>query len=246
MRSKTIAKKPVALSGNVREGIVVLAIVLCPIVLAVLLVAGGVLAASGWQIVRGIPAAWPTQANVQLYGLLAYAAACWIAVAAAWRWSSRFGLSREVFLFRGITLPALVASVVAFVIAPYGAPLVTHWLSNLTGGRGPGVGIHDTKDAAIYVALFVVTTPVCEEILYRGLLVAWLRRAGWGNAAILLTGSLIFGANHALPLGFVWAVTMVGLGALLFALRLRYESLTPAWLAHFLFNAQPLLLLINT
>ena len=28
------------------------------------------------------------------------------------------------------------------------------------------------------------------------------------------------------------------LGVILFALRLRYDSLTPGWLAHFLFNAQ--------
>ena len=36
---------------------------------------------------------------------------------------------------------------------------------------------------------------------------------------------------------------MVVFGAILFALRLRYGSLTPAWLVHFLFNAQPLLIL---
>jgi hypothetical protein len=35
---------------------------------------------------------------------------------------------------------------------------------------------------------------------------------------------------------------MVMFGAILFTLRLRYGSLTPAWLAHVLFNAQPLLL----
>jgi hypothetical protein len=34
----------------------------------------------------------------------------------------------------------------------------------------------------------------------------------------------------------------VVLGAILFALRLRYESLSPAWLTHFLFNAQPFLI----
>jgi membrane protease YdiL (CAAX protease family) len=74
-------------------------------------------------------------------------------------------------------------------------------------------------------------------------LVAWLRRAGWRDSAIWLVGSLIFAANHFVPLGFVWAAAMIGLGALLLALRLRYESLAPAWLAHFLFNAQPFLIL---
>jgi membrane protease YdiL (CAAX protease family) len=54
-------------------------------------------------------------------------------------------------------------------------------------------------------------------------------------------GSLIFGANH-FPLGFVWSVARVGLGTILFALRLRCDSLSPAWLTHLLFNAQPVLL----
>jgi membrane protease YdiL (CAAX protease family) len=129
---------------------------------------------------------------------------------------------------------------VGFVIAMFGVPIVTHWLTLVTGSRSQDVRIdfHDSYSVAIVVFLFVVTTPVSEEILYRGLLVAWLRRVGWRNSAILLVGSLIFGANHIIPLGFVWGAAMVGLGAILFAMRLRFESLTPAWLAHFLFNAQ--------
>ena len=114
----------------------------------------------------------------------------------------------------------------------------------MTGGRGPEVRInfHDTRSVAIYVLLFVITAPISEEILYRGLLVAWLRRVGWGDSLIWLMGSLIFGANHWIPLGFVWAVAMVGLGALLYLIRLRYDSLTPGLLAHFLFNAHPFLI----
>jgi membrane protease YdiL (CAAX protease family) len=90
----------------------------------------------------------------------------------------------------------------------------------------------------MYVLLFVVTAPVCEEILYRGLLVAWLRRVGWSDSAIWLVGSLTFGAGHVIYLGFVWSAVMVVFGAILFAIRLRYASLSPTWLAHFLFNAQ--------
>jgi membrane protease YdiL (CAAX protease family) len=54
----------------------------------------------------------------------------------------------------------------------------------------------------------------------------------------LLLGSLIFAANHIIPLGFIWGAAMVLWGVVLFALRLRYESLSPTWLAHTLFNAQ--------
>jgi membrane protease YdiL (CAAX protease family) len=132
---------------------------------------------------------------------------------------------------------------VGFLIAMYGVPIATHWLSYATGGRSHDVRIdfHDTRSVAIFVFLFVVTTPVSEEILYRGLLVAWFRRVGWKDPVILLVGSLIFGANHFIPLGFVWSAAMVALGALLMALRLRYDSLSPGWLAHLLFNAQPVL-----
>jgi membrane protease YdiL (CAAX protease family) len=232
-----------AANGGWRESILVLAMVLAPIGLAAIVMAIGVSAMAARQIVRGVPVELPTPANIRLYGLLSYAVVSWIDVAVVWLWSSRRGLSRDVFMFRRPTWPALTASIVGFVIAMYGVPIVTHWLSYVTGGRSQQVRIdfHDTQSVAILVSLFVVTTPVSEEILYRGLLVAWLRRAGWRDPTILLVGSLIFGANHFIPLGLVWSIAMVGLGAILFALRLRYDSLSPAWLAHILFNAQPIL-----
>lgn len=83
-----------------------------------------------------------------------------------------------------------------------------------------------------------MTTPVTEEILYRGLLVSWLRRIGWRDSSIVAFGTLIFAANHIIPLGLVWGTAMILLGLVTYALRLRYESLSPAWLAHMLFNAQ--------
>jgi membrane protease YdiL (CAAX protease family) len=191
----------------------------------------------------GVPVELPTQANIRLYRLLSDAVVSWIDVAVVWLWSSRRGLGRDVFIFRRFTWPALIASIVSFVIAMYGVPIVTHWLSYVTGGRSQQVRIdfHATQSVAILVFLFVVTTPVSEEILYRGLRVAWLRRVGWSDSAILRVGSLMFGANHFIPLGFVWSAAMVGLGSILFALRPRYNSLSPAWLAHVLFNAQPIL-----
>jgi membrane protease YdiL (CAAX protease family) len=227
-----------------RESILVLVMVLAPIGLAAIVMVIGVSSIAAWQIFHGVPVELPTPANIRLYGMLSYAVVSWIDVAVVWLWSSRRGLSRDVFIFRRLTWPALTASIVGFVIAMYGVPIVTHWLSYVTGSRSHDVRIdfHDTQSVAIFVFLFVVTTPVTEEILYRGLLVTWLRRVGWRGSAILLVGSLIFGANHFIPLGsLVWSAAMVGLGIVLFALRLRYGSLSPAWLAHFLFNAQPIL-----
>jgi membrane protease YdiL (CAAX protease family) len=105
--------------------------------------------------------------------------------------------------------------------------------------HGVRIDFHDPASIAIFVFLFVATAPICEEILYRGLLVTWLRGLGLNDFRVLLVGSLLFGANHLIPLGIVWSLAMVGLGAILFGLRLRYESLSPGWLTHILFNAQP-------
>ncbi|MCK1544819.1 CPBP family intramembrane metalloprotease [Bradyrhizobium sp. 179] len=232
-----------ARSRGWRESILVLAMVLAPVGLAIVLVITSIFVIAGWQIVRGVPAHIPARADLQLYGLLSYIIASWVAVAAVWLWTSRGGLRREVFKCHRLTWPTVTASIMGFLMAMYGAPVMTHWLSQATGGRGPGVQInyHDGQSVAMYALLFVVTAPVCEEILYRGLLVAWLRRIGWRNSGIWLVGSLIFGANHWIPLGFVWSAVMVVFGGLLFAMRLRYDSLSPGWLVHFLFNAQPFL-----
>ena len=226
-----------------RDGILVLTMVLAPVGLAFALVATFVLILAAWQAMHGMAVTLPTRTDLQFFGLLSYVAAAWADMAVVWLWSTRRGLRREVFAFRGLTWPALATAIACFVIAMYGAPVATQWLSHATGGHGPtAIDFHDSRSIAIYVLLFMITAPLCEEILYRGLLVAWLRRIGWRDPAIWLIGSLIFGLNHAIPLGLVWAAVMVVFGAILFAIRLRYQSLSPAWLTHFLFNAQPLLI----
>jgi membrane protease YdiL (CAAX protease family) len=238
-----IVSQAAATNDGWRNSILVLLMVLAPIGLAAILTAIALSVTAVWQFSHATPVSLPTPASIRLYGMLSYAVGSWIAVALTWLWSSRRGLSRDVFVFRRLTWPSLTVSIVVFVIAMYGVPIVTQWLSHVTGGPSHGVriDIHDAQSIAIFVFLFVVTAPVCEEILYRGLLVTWLRRVGWGDSAVLLVGSLIFGANHLIPLGFVWSAAMVGFGAILFGLRLRYESLSPGWLTHILFNAQPFL-----
>jgi len=218
--------------------------VLAPIGLAAILTATAVLVIASWQVARGLPIEMPTR--VQLFGMLSYVIGSWIVVAAVWLWSSGRGIRRDVFAFRGLTPPAAAASLVGLTVALYGAPPMTHWLSHVIGVGGPTearIDFHGAHATAIYVLLFVITAPLCEEILYRGLLVAWLRRVGWRDSGIWLAGSLLFGANHLIPLGLVWSVVMVGLGAILLAIRLRHDSLTPAWLVHLLFNAQPFVIL---
>ncbi|MCK1453541.1 CPBP family intramembrane metalloprotease [Bradyrhizobium sp. 35] len=54
-----------------------------------------------------------------------------------------------------------------------------------------------------------MTTPLTEEILYFGLLVSCLGRNGWQNSSILAFGTVIFAANHIIPLGLVWGAAMI-------------------------------------
>ena len=239
--SGSIALQATAAGDGWRDSVVVLVMVLAPIGLAVIALAIGLSARATWQIAHRVSVELPAPASIRLYALLSYAIGSWIAVGLAWLWSTCREMRRDVFVFRRLTLPALTASIVGFMIAMFGVPIVTHSLTHVTGGRSQEVrfmDFHDARSVAIVVFLLVVTTPVSEEILYRGLLAAWLRRAGWRDSTILLLGSLIFAANHIIPAGFVWGVAMVLLGVILFALRLRYDSLSPAWLAHALFNAQ--------
>jgi hypothetical protein len=56
-------------------------------------------------------------------------------VVVVWLWSSRRGLRGDVLVFLRLTWPALTATIMGFVIAMYVLPIVTHWLSSVTGDR---------------------------------------------------------------------------------------------------------------
>jgi membrane protease YdiL (CAAX protease family) len=86
--------------------------------------------------------------------------------------------------------------------------------------------------------LAVCGAPVVEEFLFRGALFAALARR-W---SVLMAGSvttLVFVALHAADkLGWWPGFLVVGLlGTLLLLLRIRYRSLWPGILAHFLYNS---------
>src|SRR5882757_8752916 len=129
-----------------RQSALVLVIVLSPIGLAVVVMAVGLTFQAAWQIGRGEPVRLPTSEDVRLYGLLSYAATSWIAVALAWFWSKRQGMQREVFVFSSLTWPSFAGSIVASVIVIFGVPILTHWLTQITGGRSQNIHI-DFSDA---------------------------------------------------------------------------------------------------
>ncbi len=94
----------------------------------------------------------------------------------------------------------------------------------------------DSSRAGPYAISFlavVVLAPVTEELLYRGVGVSLLLTRVGVPLAVLVT-AVFFGLGHGLVLSlaaFVW------FGIVIAALRLRTDSIYPAFLVHATFNA---------
>ena len=165
----------------------------------------------------------------------------WISVLLAWRWASRRGLAAEVFAFRRLTRGDALAIAAAFLIVFLGVPFVTGGVVALTGSRVWDRSFDATAGwwgPALAVFGVLLTAPIAEEVLHRGLLVAWLQRWGWRDGAIWLVGSLVFAAVHVPLFGPAGATVAFFVGGVILAVRLWRRSLTPCWLVHLLFNAR--------
>lgn len=83
--------------------------------------------------------------------------------------------------------------------------------------------------------LLMISVAIHEEILFRGLMLPYLRRIGLPWAGAIIAGSILFGSLHFAqgPMGML-VVTFVGLALALFFVLSR--SLIPVMVAHCLFN----------
>ena len=87
-------------------------------------------------------------------------------------------------------------------------------------------------DVVVLFFTGVLLAAVCEEVLFRGLLLQLLaRRSGWASAILL--GAVLFSAFHLDPIGFL---PRLPIGLFLGLLVWRSGSLYPAVLAHGTFN----------
>lgn len=134
------------------------------------------------------------------------------------------------FAAAGAALLAVIFAGVMVVVLPPDADKLT----------GPTVRMLDTPGLPqdVITALALVGAPLMEEFVFRGAFFAAL--AGrWGNTAAGIVTTLVFVALHVEDKIHWWpGFVVVGfLGALLVLLRLRYRSIWPGMLAHFLYNA---------
>lgn len=169
---------------------------------------------------------------------LVYAAACWIDVALLWRWARRRGIEREIFDFRRPSARDLAAAAgaltVAFLLYPPIMALSARFGFSIQGMRFDS---HNPAVVAAVAAWAVVTTPFCEEVLFRGLAVRSLRARGAALWLVWLLPTLAFAAIHLTYFGVAGMVYIVVWGGVLTALRLWRGHLTPGWLFHAVNNA---------
>jgi membrane protease YdiL (CAAX protease family) len=175
----------------------------------------------------------PAMAGAQIYTL-----ACWLAVAAAWRWSRLRGVRAQVFAFRppaGRDWLGAVAGTAAGILMVWPA---SQWVAHLLGApvRGMTFDLHQPSVLAIVVVWAIVTAPICEEILFRGLAVAYLQARGWPAWAVALASCVVFAAIHVPHFGLGLAIFILPWSGILMFLRLWRGSLTPGWMMHALNN----------
>lgn len=91
----------------------------------------------------------------------------------------------------------------------------------------------ETANPWVLVFLLALVPALCEEWLYRGFVVSGLR-CGLGAAAAIALSAMAFGLNHHSAHRLI---VTTALGVVLALLVIRFGSLLPAILAHFLHNA---------
>lgn len=83
--------------------------------------------------------------------------------------------------------------------------------------------------------LLLVPVAIHEELLFRGLLIPYLRRIGCGWGLAILVSTTVFAALH-IAQGWLGVVQIFGVGAMLGLFFVLSRSLLPVIIAHFAFN----------
>ena len=86
-------------------------------------------------------------------------------------------------------------------------------------------------DDVIYLAMFIVVTPIIEEIAFRGILLKALSK--YGKYFALFASAIVFSLAHG---SFIEMIPAFIMGMLLNKIALRYKSIKPTIFIHILFN----------
>lgn len=106
----------------------------------------------------------------------------------------------------------------------------------LFGYKQPAMNLPDVTGWNLLPALLVIALmpALCEEFLFRGVIVGTMRRSGWGTAAIVIVSGALFSLFHTNPAQTVYQFIC---GMCFALIALRSGSIFPTVLSHFLNNA---------
>ena len=138
-----------------------------------------------------------------------------------WSWSPNFGL------WRSVSLAMLLFLVTFLLIARFGGPRTD--LDRI---------LESSRAAAVTLAaLAVLTAPLVEEMIYRGLLYSAFRRALGQWAAVVIVTTM-FAGLHVVQYwpnaGAISSITVLSLALTL--IRARTGKLLPCFVVHLVFN----------
>jgi membrane protease YdiL (CAAX protease family) len=182
----------------------------------------------------------PAQPRAMLAAWFIYSLASWAAVGLTWRWSRRRGTSGAVFDFRKPDATDLIVAVLATAVGVLVLFPLSQWLASAmfaTRLGGMRFDLREPHVAAMIVFWAVVTAPYCEEVLFRGLAVTYLRARHWPAWAIGAASTLAFAAIHLPYFGVGGAIFILLWSGMVVAIRLWRDHLTPGWIVHVLNNA---------
>ncbi len=143
--------------------------------------------------------------------------------------------------FRGVSLSVMVkAFILSLTIAVSMAYVGLHLVST-QGFKPPVPGI--VGNAALYLLVALVLAPVCEETLFRGVLLGYMLEEGAGPRVSVVVSAAVFSLAHLLPFStaplpqrvLVVCAAFVA-GVIAGALRVRTGSIVPAVITHSCFN----------
>ncbi len=188
------------------------------------------------------------RAGMAAWGVAGLAVAEWVGMfgvawAALW---TRGGLG-PVLRLRRSTPASLVAGLLAAGAAP---PLAwtlawaqSRWISpdpRVLELMDQQLSVGDSGSLALLLLAVAVTPAICEELIFRGLLLRGMTRWVRPGVSVVLS-SILFGVFHWVPGGGFRVLPLVGVGLLLGWLTLRAGSVLPAMVAHAAYNGGVLL-----
>lgn len=168
---------------------------------------------------------------------------CWIggyhALAESRGWHS---LQRRFAPVAGRVILASAAGAVALIVVVTSVAAILGWLGvKITGTPDSGVSAGDLRHVPLAILFIVIIGPAAEELMFRGLLLDWLRQkmAVW-PAMVLI--SLLFASVHGHSFGNGIAGLLALLDRFLIGmatsyLAVRYQSLRPSFVLHATNNA---------